>query len=81
MNTLTIEQLKTEADAMREQLVNTRRDFHMHPELAFQEVRTAGIVAQRLGELGYEVQTGVGKTGVVGLIEGNGSVGETLLLR
>ncbi|MCW1967141.1 MAG: amidohydrolase [Anaerolineae bacterium] len=81
LSNLTIEQLKAEAEAMRGQLVATRRDFHMHPELAFQEVRTAGIVAQRLGELGYEVQTGVGKTGVVGVLEGNGSAGETLLLR
>jgi amidohydrolase len=42
-----------------------RRDFHQHPELSFQEFRTAGIVAQTLGELGLEVQTGVAKTGVV----------------
>lgn len=81
MSTLTIEQIRTEAEAMRDKLIATRRDFHMHPELAFQEVRTAGVVAQRLGELGYEVQTGVGKTGVIGVMEGNGTVGETLLLR
>ena len=47
-----------------------RRDFHMHPELGFEEVRTAGIVARELQELGIEVTTGVGKTGVVALIEG-----------
>lgn len=63
-------QLRDEAEAMRDQLVAVRRDFHQHPELAFQEVRTAGIVADKLNELGYEVQTGVGKTGVVGVIEG-----------
>jgi amidohydrolase len=57
-----------------------RRDFHLHPELGFQEVRTAGIVARELQSLGIEVSTGVGKTGVVGLIEG-GHPGPTLLLR
>jgi amidohydrolase len=47
-----------------------RRDFHRHPELGFQEVRTAGIVARELNELGLEVTSGVGKTGVVALLEG-----------
>ena len=42
------------------------RDLHAHPELAFQEWRTAGIVAERLRGLGYETTTGVGRTGVVG---------------
>jgi amidohydrolase len=57
-----------------------RRDFHMHPELGFQEVRTAGIVARELQALGLEVTTGVGKTGVVAMIEGI-RPGPTLLLR
>jgi amidohydrolase len=57
-----------------------RRDFHMHPELGHQEVRTAGIVARELQTLGLEVTTGVGKTGVVALIEGS-KPGPTLLLR
>ena len=57
-----------------------RRDFHMHPELGFQEVRTAGIVARELQNLGLEVTTGIGKTGVVALIEGS-RPGPTLLLR
>lgn len=47
-----------------------RRDFHTHPELGFEEIRTAGIVARELQELGIEITTGVGKTGVVALIEG-----------
>lgn len=47
-----------------------RRDFHIHPELGFQEVRTAGIVARELAQLGMEVTTGVAKTGVIGLLEG-----------
>ena len=69
-----------EALALSEQLTAWRRDFHRHPELAFQEHRTAAVVAQHLSHLGLEVQTGVGKTGVVGLIEGAAD-GPTVLLR
>ncbi|MEZ4664079.1 MAG: amidohydrolase [Caldilineaceae bacterium] len=57
-----------QANAIREQLVAWRRDFHMHPELSFQEQRTARVVAQTLEGMGIEVQTGVGKTGVVGYL-------------
>ena len=53
-----------------ELLIRTRRDLHRHPELAFQEHRTAGIVAERLRAAGYEVQTGVAETGVVGTLRG-----------
>jgi amidohydrolase len=66
---------------MRPELVAVRRDFHAHPELAFEEVRTAGIVAKTLGELGFEVQTGVGKTGVVAVMDGGQPGPHTLLLR
>lgn len=48
-----------------------RRDFHQHPELGFQEVRTARIVNQELQNLGLEVNTGIAETGVVALIEGS----------
>jgi amidohydrolase len=47
------------------QIIAWRRDFHMHPELGFQEVRTAAKVANLLQSWGYQVRTGVGKTGVV----------------
>ena len=57
-----------------------RRDFHVHPELGFREIRTSGIVAKELEALGLEVTKGVGKTGVVGLLEGT-KPGPTLLLR
>ena len=57
-----------------------RRDFHMHPELGFNEIRTGGIVAKELEALGIEVTKGVGKTGVVGLLEG-AKPGPTLLIR
>ncbi len=62
-------QLKDEAADLMPQLVAWRRDFHQHPEMGFQEVRTAGIVAEHLRDLGLEVSTGIGKTGVVALVE------------
>ena len=62
-------QLKDDAAALMPQLVAWRRDFHQHPEMGFQEVRTAGIVAEHLRDLGLEVSTGIGKTGVVALVE------------
>lgn len=46
-----------------------RRDFHLHPELGFQEFRTASIVARELSQLGLEIRTGVAETGVVALLE------------
>jgi len=57
-----------------------RRDFHMHPEIGFQEVRTSGIIARELRELGLEVSTGIAKTGVIGLIEG-AKPGPVIMLR
>ncbi len=57
-----------------------RRDLHIHPELGFREIRTGGIVAKDLDSLGIEVTKGVGRTGVVGLLEG-AKPGPTLLLR
>lgn len=57
-----------------------RRDFHRHPELGFNETRTAAIVADKLMQLGMEVQRGIGQTGVVGLLEGAYD-GPTVLLR
>ncbi len=53
------------AEEIAEQLIAWRRDFHQHPELGFQETRTAARVAEELEELGYEVETGLGRTGVV----------------
>ncbi len=53
------------AQEIAEQLVAWRREFHMYPEVGFQEVRTAGRVAEVLQGLGYRVRTGVGRTGVV----------------
>ncbi|HEX7326843.1 MAG TPA: M20 family metallopeptidase [Rhodanobacteraceae bacterium] len=55
------------------------KDVHSHPELSMQETRTAGIAAERLRAGGFDVTTGVGKTGVVGLLK-NGE-GPTVMLR
>jgi len=67
------------------ELVAARRDLHAHPELGFQEHRTASLVAERLRALGYDVKTGVGRTGVVGVLRGTGPAGgragRTVLLR
>lgn len=71
---------RAEALALRPEIVERRRDLHRHPELAFEETRTAGIVAAALQELGLEVQTGVGKTGVMALLEGAHD-GPTVLVR
>ncbi len=60
----------TEANEMIDQMIAWRRDLHRNPELRFQEVRTAGVVAEHLRSLGIETQTGIGKTGVVGIIKG-----------
>ncbi len=54
-------------------------DIHENPELDFMEVRTSGIVAKELGTLGYQVMTGIGKTGVVGIFK-NGD-GPTVMYR
>ena len=61
-------------------LIEIRRDIHAHPELAFEEVRTSGVVARELARLGIQHETGIAKTGVVGLIQG-GRPGPCLAIR
>lgn len=72
--------IRTEAEALSNELIGWRRDFHQHPELGFQEHRTAGIVADALVALGMEVRPGLAGTGVVAILEG-GRPGPTVLLR
>ncbi len=64
------------------ELTAFRRDLHAHPELGFEEVRTAGVIEQALKRLGIETHSGIGQTGVVGVIRGrsDGS-GRTIGLR
>ena len=57
-----------------------RRDFHKHPEIGYEEIRTAEIVATELTELGLDVRSGIAKTGVVGLLHGK-KEGPVILIR
>lgn len=66
-------------DGLLPELESLYKDVHSHPELSMQETRTAGLAANHLSTAGYEVSTGVGKTGVVGLLR-NGE-GPTVMLR
>jgi amidohydrolase len=78
--TLSPSPVTTFTDDLVQEMVATRRDLHQHPELAFEEVRTSGIVAERLRALGLSPRTGVAKTGVLATVPG-GSRGKTVLLR
>ncbi|MCA9795752.1 MAG: M20/M25/M40 family metallo-hydrolase, partial [Candidatus Eremiobacteraeota bacterium] len=72
--------IRPEVMADYEEMVRLRRDFHQHPELGFEEVRTSGVVADYLRSLGLEVQTGIARTGVTALVKG-AQPGPTLMLR
>lgn len=62
--------INQKSDALKNQVIAWRRDFHEHPELGNQEFRTAGIIAAHLKSLGLEVQEKVAITGVVGILRG-----------
>lgn len=72
--------IEKDAEAIEAKVIEWRRDFHQHPELGNQEVRTAGIVAAHLKKLGLEVKENVAVTGVVGLLKG-GKPGPVVALR
>jgi amidohydrolase len=72
--------LGSRIDAVMPKVVAWRRDVHQHPELSNRETRTAGVVAAHLRALGLDVQTGVAKTGVVGILKG-GRPGPVVALR
>jgi len=63
-----------QAHAISEELIEWRRDFHMHPEIGFEVHRTSKIVADELEKMGYRVKRGVGKTGVVAEIGEGGKL-------
>ncbi|HZB11643.1 MAG TPA: amidohydrolase [Chryseolinea sp.] len=69
-----------QAREMEAQIIEWRRHFHQYPELSNREIKTAAIVAEHLKKLGIEVQTGVAKTGVVGLLK-TGKPGPVIALR
>jgi hippurate hydrolase len=73
----TIERIEGYAD----ELTAIRRDIHAHPEIGFEEVRTSGIVAEKLKQWGIEVHRGLGITGVVGVLKGKGTSGKRIGLR
>jgi amidohydrolase len=70
----------SEAQSLFEYSQLLRREFHMHPELGFQEIRTSKLIANELRNLDFEVSTQVGKTGVVGILRGM-HPGPTIMLR
>jgi amidohydrolase len=72
--------IRPEVQHISSSIIATRRDIHKHPELSFQEHRTADLVAKKLSSLGIIVQKGIGKTGVVGNLIGNHD-GPTIALR
>ena len=64
-----------------DELIAIRRDLHAHPEIGFEEVRTSDIVAEKLAGWGIEVHRGIGKTGLVGILQGTGGPGRRIGLR
>ena len=72
--------LKKEISAIEKEVIILRRDFHQHPEIGLKEIRTSGVIAEYLGKAGLAVKTGVGQTGVVGLLQG-AKPGKTLMIR
>ena len=68
-------------DAFADELTAIRRDLHAHPEIGFEEVRTSGIVAEKLAQWGIEVHRGLGGTGVVGVLKGKGNGSKRIGLR
>jgi amidohydrolase len=77
---MSAEAIRNAARELAGETRDLRRDFHRHPELAFEEFRTAGIIAAQLEALGLSVRTGVGGTGVTALLD-TGRPGRTVLAR
>ncbi len=71
--------LRCDADRLATRLVEWRRELHRNPELGFDLPLTAAFVARRLGDLGVEVRTGIGRAGVVGILRSDRGSGTVLL--
>ncbi len=69
-----------EVNAIKDEIIANRRDFHKHPELGFKEHRTAKVIAEKLKSYGIEVETGVGRTGIIGDLYSKRG-GKTIALR
>lgn len=65
------ERISAAALEIKDKVIAWRRDIHENPELSYQETRTAALAAEHLRKLGYVVKTGVGITGVVGVLKGS----------
>src|SRR5476651_2212767 len=74
------EWISSAALKIEDKVIAWRRDIHQNPELSYNEKRTAALVAEHLKKLGIEVKTGVGDTGVVGILKG-GKPGGVVALR
>src|SRR5215472_9578123 len=72
--------LRRDIDALKPGMIALRRELHQHPELAFEEVRTAATLAARMRHLGLAVEDGIGGTGVLAVLDGK-HPGKTLLIR
>lgn len=75
-----MDKIDAKITALKDELINIRQELHQYPEVGFQEYQTAAKVAFYMQKLGLEVVTGVGKTGVIGLLKG-GQGGPTIALR
>lgn len=78
---MTTDRLRERAGQLQARIVEWRRELHRHPELGFEERRTAAFVAERLHALRLEVRTGVARTGVVGVLRAPEAIGAAVLLR
>ena len=72
--------IRSEVEVIADDIIAIRRDIHKYPELGFDENRTSGLVAEHMKNLGLDVETGIGKTGVIGNLKGNKG-GPTIGLR
>jgi metal-dependent amidase/aminoacylase/carboxypeptidase family protein len=75
-----MKQFDEKLDSIKDELINIRKDFHRKPELGFQEFQTASKVSGYMKNLGLEVTTGIGGTGVIGILRGK-NAGPTIALR
>ncbi|MCX6232676.1 MAG: M20 family metallopeptidase [Bacteroidetes bacterium] len=76
-----IQKIKSLAHQFSSEFIEVRRKIHAHPELGFEEYKTAELIAAKLSEIGISYQTGIAKTGIVAMIEGRNPAKKTIALR
>lgn len=76
-----MQRIKTRVEALYEEMVAWRRDFHAHPELSNREFRTSGIIAEKLREFGLDSVQQICNTAVIGLLHGTAGPGKCIALR